>query len=294
MGCCHYSKAYAQQVWGALLLPLLLPPTAQTVVVVPLLLLLLLLLCAATSSSDMHRSTPTRTHAWKACEMGFTLQPCSTCLLGSPPGVPPHPPPTPPTPQVRRNAAALGETLVKRGYTLVTGGTDNHLVLWDLRPEGITGSKMEKACDLCHITLNKNAGTVPRVHAPPTLSPTPLGASARVACSARPHDWRSLCRASASATVVRIQNGCLFKQVPHPAVFLLCPTLRWWAALSATAPGASLLCPSLLALPLHPFHPSRLLPVVLRCSGGRRVGDDARWRAHRRPRHDVPRPQGGG
>jgi glycine hydroxymethyltransferase len=31
-------------------------------------------------------------------------------------------------------------------------------VLWDLRPEGITGSKMEKACDLCHITLNKNAG----------------------------------------------------------------------------------------------------------------------------------------
>lgn len=31
-------------------------------------------------------------------------------------------------------------------------------MLWDLRPEGITGSKMEKACDLCHITLNKNAG----------------------------------------------------------------------------------------------------------------------------------------
>ncbi|KAL4429814.1 hypothetical protein ABPG77_010931 [Micractinium sp. CCAP 211/92] len=59
--------------------------------------------------------------------------------------------------QVRRNAAALGEALVKQGYKLVTGGTDNHLVLWDLRPEGITGSKMEKACDLCHITLNKNA-----------------------------------------------------------------------------------------------------------------------------------------
>jgi glycine hydroxymethyltransferase len=39
----------------------------------------------------------------------------------------------------------------------VTGGTDNHLVLWDLRPEGVTGSKMEKACDMCHVTLNKNA-----------------------------------------------------------------------------------------------------------------------------------------
>lgn len=37
--------------------------------------------------------------------------------------------------QVRANAAALGRALVKRGYKLVTGGTDNHLVLWDLRPE---------------------------------------------------------------------------------------------------------------------------------------------------------------
>jgi glycine hydroxymethyltransferase len=37
--------------------------------------------------------------------------------------------------QVRANAAALGVALSKRGYKLATGGTDNHLVLWDLRPE---------------------------------------------------------------------------------------------------------------------------------------------------------------
>eukprot|EP00172_Hildenbrandia_rubra_P000427 Plantae.Rhodophyta-Hildenbrandia_rubra.ctg12067.p1 GENE.Plantae.Rhodophyta-Hildenbrandia_rubra.ctg12067~~Plantae.Rhodophyta-Hildenbrandia_rubra.ctg12067.p1 ORF type:complete len:525 (+),score=96.60 Plantae.Rhodophyta-Hildenbrandia_rubra.ctg12067:173-1747(+) len=59
--------------------------------------------------------------------------------------------------QVRANAKALGDELMKRGYKLITDGTENHLVLWDLRPSGITGSKVEKICDLVHITLNKNA-----------------------------------------------------------------------------------------------------------------------------------------
>lgn len=44
----------------------------------------------------------------------------------------------------------------KRGHQLVTGGTDNHLLLLDVRPHGLTGSKLEKACDEVHITLNKN------------------------------------------------------------------------------------------------------------------------------------------
>lgn len=61
------------------------------------------------------------------------------------------------TKQVKANAKKLGEELVKLGYKLVTGGTDNHLVLWDLRPNGVTGSKIEKICDLVHITLNKNS-----------------------------------------------------------------------------------------------------------------------------------------
>ncbi len=44
--------------------------------------------------------------------------------------------------RVRANAAALGAALSARGYKLVTGGTDNHLVLWDLRPLDLTGSKV--------------------------------------------------------------------------------------------------------------------------------------------------------
>ena len=39
----------------------------------------------------------------------------------------------------------------------IIGGTDNHLILWDLRPHGITGSKMEKLCEAAHISINKNA-----------------------------------------------------------------------------------------------------------------------------------------
>ncbi|PBK80525.1 glycine hydroxymethyltransferase [Armillaria gallica] len=59
--------------------------------------------------------------------------------------------------QVILNARALAASLSEHGYKLQTGGTDNHLVLWDLRPLGLTGSKIEKVCDLMGITINKNA-----------------------------------------------------------------------------------------------------------------------------------------
>jgi glycine hydroxymethyltransferase len=59
--------------------------------------------------------------------------------------------------QVIDNCRAMAADLVAKGYTLATGGTDNHLILWDLRPLGLTGSKMEALCDECSITLNKNS-----------------------------------------------------------------------------------------------------------------------------------------
>ena len=58
--------------------------------------------------------------------------------------------------QVKANASALANKLASLGYTIASGGTENHLVLWDLKPQGITGSKYEKACDAVCITLNKN------------------------------------------------------------------------------------------------------------------------------------------
>ena len=56
--------------------------------------------------------------------------------------------------QVIKNAQALADELIKNGYKLQTGGTDNHLVLWDLRPLKLTGSKVEKIGDLVGITIN--------------------------------------------------------------------------------------------------------------------------------------------
>merc|ERR1740123_3056326 len=59
--------------------------------------------------------------------------------------------------QTKANAAALAKFLVGKGYKLATDGTENHLLLWDLRPLGLTGSKMEKVFEKVHITCNKNA-----------------------------------------------------------------------------------------------------------------------------------------
>ena len=61
--------------------------------------------------------------------------------------------------QVINNAKALGDTLMKEGAALVSGGTDNHLILLDLRPWDLTGKEAEKLLEEAGITVNKN--TIP-------------------------------------------------------------------------------------------------------------------------------------
>jgi glycine hydroxymethyltransferase len=58
--------------------------------------------------------------------------------------------------QVLRNANVMGEAFVEKGYNLVSGGTDNHLILVDLRNKGINGTIAEKTLDKARITVNKN------------------------------------------------------------------------------------------------------------------------------------------
>jgi len=70
--------------------------------------------------------------------------------------------------QVVKNAAALADALLAEGFDLVSGGTDNHLMLIDLRPKGITGKEAENLFWQAHITANKNA--IPNDPEKPTIT----------------------------------------------------------------------------------------------------------------------------
>jgi glycine hydroxymethyltransferase len=58
--------------------------------------------------------------------------------------------------QVKLNAAAMAQAFVERGYHIISGGTDNHLMLIDLRNKGVNGKQIEQALGKAHITVNKN------------------------------------------------------------------------------------------------------------------------------------------
>lgn len=70
--------------------------------------------------------------------------------------------------RVIKNAKALAKALLEKGYNLVSGGTDNHLMLIDLRNKGVTGKQAEIALDKAGITVNKNA--VPFDTQPPLIT----------------------------------------------------------------------------------------------------------------------------
>jgi len=59
--------------------------------------------------------------------------------------------------QVQKNAQAMAKAFVEKDYQIISGGTDNHLMLIDLRNKNITGKKAQETLDRAHITLNKNA-----------------------------------------------------------------------------------------------------------------------------------------
>ena len=122
---------------------------------------------------------------------------------------------------VVKNAAALADALVRRGFNLVSGGTDNHLMLLDLRGTGITGRDLQEKLDHLHITVNKNA--IPNDPQKPNLtSGVRIGTPAVTTRGMMPEDMDVLAEciqlciedADANAGKVRTAVAALTKKYP--------------------------------------------------------------------------------
>ena len=95
--------------------------------------------------------------------------------------------------QVVDNAKTLGEELQKQGYRLVSGGTDNHLMLMDVGVKGLSGRQAERICDKVHITVNRN--TIPYDERPPLQgSGIRIGTPALTTRGMGPEEMRQVAR----------------------------------------------------------------------------------------------------
>jgi|ERR1712232_35526 len=114
---------------------------------------------------------------------------------------------------VKSNAKVLASSLMDLGYDIVTNGTDNHIVLWSLKKQGLTGSKMEKILEAINISVNKNAIAGDKS----ALSPSGvrLGTSALTSRNLNNDDFKSIAlfldRAVKIAQNIQTNSGRLLK-----------------------------------------------------------------------------------
>lgn len=115
------------------------------------------------------------------------------------------------TTQVIKNAQALAQALIKMDYKLITGGTDNHLMLVDLRNKNVTGKQAEIALDKSGITCNKNA--VPYDTQPPLVtSGIRLGTAAMTTRGMKEEDMTVIAD-FINKVITNIENESTYKQV---------------------------------------------------------------------------------
>lgn len=113
--------------------------------------------------------------------------------------------------QVIKNSQAMANELMNRGYKLVSGGTDNHLMLVDLRNKNVTGKQAEIALDESGITCNKNA--VPNDTQPPLVtSGIRLGAAAMTTRGFKENDMKFIAE-QIDKVILNIDNKDIHKQV---------------------------------------------------------------------------------
>ena len=110
--------------------------------------------------------------------------------------------------QVKKNAETLAKALMKRGFNIVSGGTDNHLMLVDLQNLDMTGKEVEKLLDLVHITANKN--TVPNdPKSPFVTSGIRLGTPAITTRGAKEDDMITIADAIKAAVIDKDNDKAL-------------------------------------------------------------------------------------
>ena len=115
------------------------------------------------------------------------------------------------TTQVIKNAQAFAAAMKEKGYNLVSGGTDNHLMLIDLRNKGVTGKQAENALDESGITCNKNA--VPNDNQSPLVtSGIRLGTPAMTSRGFREEDFRHIA-GLIDSVITNIDNKALHAEI---------------------------------------------------------------------------------
>jgi glycine hydroxymethyltransferase len=120
--------------------------------------------------------------------------------------------------QIVKNAKALAEKLLEYGFDLMTGGTDNHLILIDLRNKGVPGKKLAKALDRARIVTNYN--TIPNDPAPPANpSGLRLGTPAMTTRGMKEEHAR-LIAGFINMVVENIDNESVIEQVGREALLL--------------------------------------------------------------------------
>src|SRR3989338_321245 len=112
--------------------------------------------------------------------------------------------------QIVKNAKTFAAALEKCGFRIVTGGTDNHLFMVDLRPKNISGKDAQDLLDRVHITLNKNL--IPFDPAPPmTASGVRIGTPAVTSRGMKEKDMETIARLSDDAVTHRTDEKALGK-----------------------------------------------------------------------------------
>jgi glycine hydroxymethyltransferase len=112
--------------------------------------------------------------------------------------------------RVVENCKVLGASLAELGYRLVSGGTDNHLIVVDLRPKGVTGKEAETALD--HAGINANRNTIPFDETSPFVtSGIRLGSAACTTRGMGPEDMKWVAKKIDESIIARADTDKLAK-----------------------------------------------------------------------------------